>query len=65
MEGARGVLFTITGSDYTLFEVNEAASIIQGAADPDANIIFGAVLASALPADKVAVSLRGVRDLVL
>jgi cell division protein FtsZ len=44
IEGAKGVLFNITGSDYTLFEVNEAAQIIQEAADPDANIIFGAVV---------------------
>ncbi|MCM2313738.1 MAG: cell division protein FtsZ, partial [Thermoanaerobaculia bacterium] len=40
-----GVLINITGgSDMTLFEVNEAASIIQEAADEDANIIFGAVI---------------------
>jgi cell division protein FtsZ len=32
------------GADLTLFEVNEAMSIIHDAADPDANIIFGAVL---------------------
>src|SRR5581483_5730847 len=44
MEGARGVLFNVTGSDYTLMEVNDAAQIIQEAADPDANIIFGAVI---------------------
>lgn len=45
IEGARGVLINITGgSDMTLFEVNEAASIIQEAADEDANIIFGAVI---------------------
>lgn len=44
MEGAKGVLFTITGGSYTLFEVNEAAQIIHEAADPDANIIFGAVI---------------------
>jgi cell division protein FtsZ len=44
IDGAKGVLFTITGSDYTIFEVNEAAQIIQEAADPDAQIIFGAVL---------------------
>jgi cell division protein FtsZ len=44
IEGAKGVLFNITGSDYTIFEVNEAAQIIQEAADPDANIIFGAVI---------------------
>ncbi|HET8567710.1 MAG TPA: cell division protein FtsZ [Candidatus Limnocylindria bacterium] len=45
IEGARGVLFTITGGpDLTLFEVNEAAEIIHAAADPEANIIFGAVV---------------------
>jgi len=44
IDGAKGVLLTITGGDYTLFEVNEAAQIIQEAADPDANIIFGAVI---------------------
>ena len=44
IDGAKGVLFTITGHDYTIFEVNEAAQIIQEAADPDAQIIFGAVL---------------------
>ncbi len=42
MEGARGVLFSITGgSDLTMTEVDEAAKIIAEAADPDANIIFG------------------------
>jgi len=45
IDGARGVLFTITGGpDLTLFEVNEAAEIIHAAADPEANIIFGAVI---------------------
>ena len=44
IEGAKGVLFNITGgSDLTLFEVNEAAEIISKAVDPDANIIFGVV----------------------
>src|SRR5262249_6042762 len=44
IEGARGVLMNITGgSDLTLFEVNEAAEIIQQAADPDAEILFGCV----------------------
>ncbi|MDI3270321.1 MAG: cell division protein FtsZ [Bacillota bacterium] len=42
---ARGVLLNITGDpDLGLFEVNEAAEIIAQAADPDANIIFGAVI---------------------
>ncbi|MGH2500299.1 MAG: cell division protein FtsZ [Candidatus Limnocylindria bacterium] len=45
IDGARGVLFTITGGpDISLFEVNEAAEIIKSAADPEANIIFGAVI---------------------
>lgn len=43
--GARGVVFNITGSDdLTLHEVNQAAEIISAAVDPDANIIFGAVI---------------------
>jgi len=45
IEGARGVLFNIAGgSDLTMFEVDEAARIIASEADPDANIIFGAVV---------------------
>jgi cell division protein FtsZ len=49
IEGARGVLFNIAGgSDLTMFEVDEAARIISSSADPDANIIFGAVVKSDL-----------------
>lgn len=49
MEGARGVLFNITGGpDLTLAEINDAAEIINRAADPDANIIFGTVTDPAL-----------------
>jgi cell division protein FtsZ len=45
IEGARGVLLNITGgANLGLFEVNEAADIVAEAADPDANIIFGAVI---------------------
>ena len=45
IEGARGILLTITGgSDLGLFEVNEAAEVVHGVAHPDANIIFGAVI---------------------
>ena len=45
IEGAKGVLLNITGGpDLGLFEVNEAAEIISQAADPEANIIFGAVI---------------------
>jgi cell division protein FtsZ len=43
IQGAKGVLFSISGGDdLTLFEIQEAASIIHEAADPEANIIFGA-----------------------
>ncbi|MCL4353769.1 cell division protein FtsZ [Patescibacteria group bacterium] len=45
MDGARGVLFNIIGGpDLTMSEVDEAAKIIASAADPDANIIFGATI---------------------
>ncbi|WP_425807065.1 cell division protein FtsZ [Desulfitobacterium sp. Sab5] len=45
IEGAKGVLLNITGgTNLTLFEVNEASAIIEEAADPEANIIFGAVI---------------------
>ena len=45
MEGAQGVLLNITGgADLTLSEINEAAAVISKAADPGANIIFGAVI---------------------
>jgi cell division protein FtsZ len=49
IEGAKGILLNISGGpDLGLFEVNEAAEIISQAADPDANIIFGAVIDDAL-----------------
>jgi len=45
INGATGILVNITGgADLTLAEVNEACSLIQEAADPDANIIFGSVI---------------------
>jgi cell division protein FtsZ len=45
IDGARGILFNVTGgSDMTLFEVNEAAAIIKETAHPDVNLIFGAVV---------------------
>jgi cell division protein FtsZ len=49
IDGAKGVLLNITGSsNLGLYEVNEAAAIISEAADPDANIIFGAVIDESL-----------------
>lgn len=45
IDGAKGILFNITGgNDMSMFEVDEAARIITESADPDANIIFGAVV---------------------
>ncbi len=45
INGAKGILFNITGgTDLSMFEVDEAARIITEAADPEANIIFGAVI---------------------
>lgn len=52
INGAKGVLLNITGgSNLGLFEVNEAADIIKQAVDPDANIIFGAVVDESLKDD--------------
>lgn len=49
INGAQGVLINIIGGpELSLFDVNEAAMIIQDAADPDANIIFGAVIDDSL-----------------
>lgn len=49
MDGARGVLFNITGGpDLSMMEVDEAAKIISEAADPDANIIFGTTIDDAM-----------------
>ena len=49
VNGARGVIINVTGGpDLSLVEVSEASSIIQEAADEDANIIFGAVVDPAL-----------------
>jgi cell division protein FtsZ len=45
IDGARGILFTVTGSsDLAMYEINEAAKIITGASDDDAKVIFGAVI---------------------
>jgi cell division protein FtsZ len=45
IDGARGILFNVTGgSNLRLFEVNEAAAIIKETAHPDVNLIFGAVI---------------------
>jgi cell division protein FtsZ len=52
VDGATGILLNITGGkDLGLFEVNDAAEIIQNAADPNANIIFGAVIDESMTDD--------------
>jgi cell division protein FtsZ len=49
IEGATGILLNITGPrDIGLFEVNEAAEVVTGAADQNANVIFGAVIDESL-----------------
>ena len=49
LDGAHGVLLAVQGgSDLGLFEINEAARLVQEAAHPEANIIFGAVIDDAL-----------------
>ena len=49
IEGATGILLNVTGGpDIGLFEVNEAAEVVTGAADQNANVIFGAVIDESL-----------------
>ncbi|MGB2953949.1 MAG: cell division protein FtsZ [Gaiellaceae bacterium] len=49
IEGATGILLNVTGGpDIGLFEVNEAAEVVTGAADQNANVIFGAVIDDAV-----------------
>jgi len=49
MDGAHGVLLAVAGgSDLGLFEINEAASLVQESAHPEANIIFGTVIDDSL-----------------
>jgi cell division protein FtsZ len=61
IHGARGVLINVSGGeDMSLHEVSEAAAIIQEAADPDANIIFGTVIDRAMQGEvKVTVIATG------
>src|SRR5207237_6438794 len=63
IKGARGVLINITGGpDLTLYEINEAASIVREEADDDANIIFGHVIDESMAdAMKITVIATGFR----
>jgi len=57
IDGAHGVLINITGGpDLTLYEVNEASTLIQEAAHEDANIIFGAVIDDSIPEGEIRVT---------
>lgn len=64
IQGAKGILFNITGgSDLSMFEVDEAARIITEAADPEANIIFGSVINDSYTGEiKVTVVATGFED---
>ncbi|MCB9802469.1 cell division protein FtsZ [Candidatus Nomurabacteria bacterium] len=64
INGATGVLFTIAGSsDLSMFEVNEAAEVITSACDPEAKVIFGAVIDESLGEEvKVTVIATGFRE---
>lgn len=63
--GAKGILFNVTGgNDLSMFEVDEAARIITEAADPDATIIFGAVVNDSYTGEiKVTVIATGFDDI--
>lgn len=64
INGAKGILFNITGgTDLSMFEVDEAARIITEAADPEANIIFGAVVNDSYTGEiKITVVATGFED---
>ncbi len=61
IDGAKGILFNITGGpDLGMYEIDEAAKTITEAADPDANIIFGAIIDDAMSGEvKVTVIATG------
>ncbi|MCB8967944.1 MAG: cell division protein FtsZ [Ardenticatenaceae bacterium] len=49
IDGARGILFNVTGgTDLSLYEINQAAALIRETAHPDVNLIFGAVIDEAM-----------------
>jgi cell division protein FtsZ len=64
IQGAKGVLLNITGgSDMTLYEINEASSLIQAEAHEDANIIFGTVVDEGMGDDiRITVIATGFED---
>ncbi|MCD6194914.1 cell division protein FtsZ [bacterium] len=64
IEGAKGILFNITGGpDMSMYEIDEAAKTITEAAHPDANIIFGAMIDEAMQGEiKITVIATGFGD---
>ncbi|OGB74381.1 cell division protein FtsZ [candidate division Kazan bacterium RBG_13_50_9] len=67
IDGAKGILFNVTGGpDLGMYEIDEAARIITEAADPDANIIFGAVIDEAMQGEvKITVVATGFDEVAL
>ncbi len=67
IDGAKGILFTVTGgSNLGMYEVTEAAKVITESADPQARIIFGAILDESLKDEvKVTVMATGFEDRVM
>lgn len=65
IDGARGILFTITGGpSLTMYEVNEAAKVITESADPNAKIIFGSVIDDSMKDEvKITVIATGFGDI--
>lgn len=64
IEGARGILFTITGSsNLGILEINEAAKVITSSTDPDAKVIFGAAIDDSMDDDvRITVIATGFND---
>ncbi len=57
IDGARGILFNVTGGpDLGLFEINQAATIVRETAHPDVNLIFGAVIDESMDADEIRIT---------
>lgn len=67
IDGAKGILFNVTGGpDLGMYEIDEAARIITEAADPDANIIFGAVIDEAMQGEvKITVVATGFDEIAM
>lgn len=64
IDGAKGILFNVTGGpDMAMYEIDEAARVITEAADPEANVIFGAVVDEAMQGEiKITVIATGFDD---